>query len=144
MNRYQTEIGVIEVWLYLFSHKCYFYQFVFSQSPKPPEFIFWYQNDRMINYGSQREVSVHTEPGRKTQSRLTIRNARTSDSGNYSCKIPNGEPASISVYVLQGKLYKTEFVCNPNLYPVRWCVHLVLDYCRVFFCGIWSKPRYFP
>ncbi|CAG7725671.1 unnamed protein product, partial [Allacma fusca] len=70
-------------------------------SPKPPEFIFWYHNDRMINYGSSREVSVHTEPGSKTHSRLTIRDARITDSGNYTCKTAHAEPASIYVYVSQ-------------------------------------------
>lgn len=73
-----------------------------SQSPKPPEYIFWYHNERMINYGSSREVTVHTEPGSKTHSRLTIRDAQLSDSGNYTCKTAHAEPASTLVYVSQG------------------------------------------
>jgi len=39
------------------------------QSPKPPEYIFWYHNERMINYGSTRDLSIQTETGSKTQSR---------------------------------------------------------------------------
>lgn len=56
----------------------------------------------MINYGNTREVFVHTEPGSKTLSRLTVRDAKVSDTGNYSCKTPNADPASIFVYVSQG------------------------------------------
>ncbi|OXA36805.1 Nephrin [Folsomia candida] len=75
---------------------------VIEKSPKPPEYIFWYHNDRMINYGNSREVTVQTEPGSKTQSRLTIRNAQLSDTGNYSCTTPHAVPASTLVYVSQG------------------------------------------
>jgi len=74
------------------------------QSPKPPEYIFWYHNERMINYGNSREVVVRTEPGARTHSRLTIRDARISDTGNYTCKTAHAEPASIFVYVSQGKV----------------------------------------
>ncbi|ODM91012.1 Netrin receptor UNC5A [Orchesella cincta] len=70
-------------------------------SPKPPEYIFWYHNERMINYGNSREVVVRTEPGARTHSRLTIRDARISDTGNYTCSCAHAEPASIFVYVSQ-------------------------------------------
>lgn len=72
------------------------------QSPKPPEYIFWYHNDRMINYGSTRDLSIQTETGSKTQSRLIIENAHVSDSGNYTCETANAEPASTLVYISQG------------------------------------------
>lgn len=73
------------------------------QSPKPPEYIFWYHNDRMINYVASPEVTVHTEPGAgKTHSRLIIRKALLSHSGNYTCKAANADPASILVFVSQG------------------------------------------
>ncbi|CAL8103020.1 unnamed protein product [Orchesella dallaii] len=74
---------------------------VIEKSPKPPEYIFWYHNERMINYGNSREVVVRTEPGARTHSRLTIRDARISDTGNYTCKTAHAEPASIFVYVSQ-------------------------------------------
>lgn len=82
----------------------FFIVFVVLQSPKPPEYIFWYHNDRMINYLSSPELTVHTEPGAgKTHSRLIIRKAHLSHSGNYTCKAANADPASILVFVSQGK-----------------------------------------
>ena len=38
----------------------------------PPEYVFWYQNDRMINYDTGRGVTVTTTQGKKTSSRLNI------------------------------------------------------------------------
>nr|CAD7196579.1 unnamed protein product [Timema douglasi] len=75
-----------------------------SHSPTPPQYVFWYHNDRMINYDTSRGgITVETEPGPKTQSRLTIRDAHDTDSGNYTCSASNTEPASIFVFVSEGK-----------------------------------------
>jgi hypothetical protein len=58
----------------------------------------------MINYDTSRGgITVETEPGPKTQSRLTIRDAHDTDSGNYTCSASNTEPASIYVFVSEGK-----------------------------------------
>ena len=38
----------------------------------PPEYVFWYQNNRMINYDTGRGVTVTTTQGKKTSSRLNI------------------------------------------------------------------------
>jgi hypothetical protein len=38
----------------------------------PPEYVFWYQNDRMINYDTARGVTVTTTQAKKTSSRLNI------------------------------------------------------------------------
>lgn len=74
------------------------------QSPTPPQYVFWYHNDRMINYDTSRGgITVETEPGPKTQSRLTIRDAHDTDSGNYTCSASNTEPASIYVFVSEGR-----------------------------------------
>lgn len=75
------------------------------QSPTPPQYVFWYHNDRMINYDTSRGgITVETDPGPKTQSRLTIRDAQDTDSGNYTCSASNTEPASIYVFVSEGRL----------------------------------------
>ncbi|XP_023720928.1 peroxidasin isoform X2 [Cryptotermes secundus] len=76
---------------------------IIEKSPTPPQYVFWYHNDRMINYDTSRGgITVETEPGPKTQSRLTIRDAHDTDSGNYTCSASNTEPASIYVFVSEG------------------------------------------
>ena len=59
--------------------------------------FFRYQNDRMINYDSDRGVSVTKDSSGSTLS-LTV--ARTEDSGNYTCTPYNIRPASVLVHVL--------------------------------------------
>lgn len=79
---------------------------VVLQSPVPPQYVFWYHNARMINYDATRGVTVHTEPGPKTQSALAIRAAAPHHSGNYTCRAANTEPAHIYVYVSEGSQYR--------------------------------------
>lgn len=69
----------------------------------PPEYVFWYQNDRMINYDSNRGVTVTTIQGKKTSSRLNIQNAQPEHTGNYTCKPSSSTPASIQLFVLDDK-----------------------------------------
>ncbi|XP_066249389.1 neurotrimin [Euwallacea similis] len=75
-----------------------------DKSPTPPQYVFWYHNDRMINYDTARGgISVETVPGPpRTESRLTIRNTNDADSGNYTCSASNTDSASIYVFVSEG------------------------------------------
>ncbi|XP_076039393.1 limbic system-associated membrane protein-like [Oratosquilla oratoria] len=79
---------------------------VVEQSPEPPQYIFWYHNDKMINYDTERggvKVTMTTgHPAGDTRSQLTISNAQQEDTGNYTCSASNTRPASTSVFVTYG------------------------------------------
>lgn len=72
------------------------------QQSKPP-FVFWYHGENMVNYeGDRQRINVATQvEGSRTHSRLIIKNARNSDSGNYSCIPPNVESAFVMVYITE-------------------------------------------
>lgn len=72
------------------------------QSTEAPAYVFWYHNNRMINYDVDRGINVTTELSEKS-STLTITNAATRHSGNYSCVPSNAQPASTYVHILNGK-----------------------------------------
>lgn len=117
-----------------------------KQSPKPPEYIFWYHNDRMINYGSTRDLSIETETGSKTQSRLIIKDAQLTDEGNYTCETANAEPASTLVYISQGK---RKYTHNFSLFAFFFAFYLhlmgkhsaTLDINYSFFLFSWKKQE---
>ncbi|XP_030760117.1 lachesin-like isoform X2 [Sitophilus oryzae] len=72
------------------------------QSTEPPAYVFWYHNNRMINYDVDRGINVTTELLDKS-STLTITNAATRHSGNYSCVPSNAQSASTYVHILNGE-----------------------------------------
>lgn len=86
---------------------------VISNSPELPAFVFWYHNERMINYDydSREKGSISlrkdTSAVDTVVSHLLIRSTKLNDSGNYSCHFVGSsvEPAHIYVHVLQGKNY---------------------------------------
>ncbi|KAB0803554.1 hypothetical protein PPYR_00524, partial [Photinus pyralis] len=76
---------------------------IIDKSPTPPQYVFWYHNNNMINYDTNRGgINVETLPGHPTQSRLTITDTHEADSGNYTCSASNTEPAFVYVYVSEG------------------------------------------
>lgn len=92
-----------------------------SYAPELPSFVFWYHNERMINYdlensisGKGSSISLSKNPFKSDSvvSRLVIPAAKLNDSGNYSCHFvgSNNEPAHIYVHVLQGMSYHTYMV----------------------------------
>ncbi|XP_054719809.1 zwei Ig domain protein zig-8-like [Uloborus diversus] len=77
---------------------------VITDCPEPPAFVFWYRDSRMINYDTARgDITVQKAGNDTAISRLRIKNAQTSDSGNYSCCPSNADAASIFVHVLKGE-----------------------------------------
>lgn len=70
---------------------------VLKRATEEPLYIFWYHNDRMINYDSYRGVSVTKDVSGST---LTLNSATQADSGNYTCSPYNIRPSSVMVHVL--------------------------------------------
>ena len=98
-------------------------------------YVFWYHNERMINYDSERGISVTTTPGRRTHSQLSIQKADVSDSGNYTCAPSSALPASIHVFV-SGRVIN--FKMNP------WIILFWYKICRKYFItNLVSKSLYF-
>ncbi|XP_066253595.1 neuronal growth regulator 1-like [Euwallacea similis] len=64
-------------------------------STEPPAFVFWYHEQRMINY----DPGVSVKEGRSS-SILHLQDAEKSHNGNYTCSPSNAVPASINVHVL--------------------------------------------
>ncbi|MPC72151.1 Hemicentin-1 [Portunus trituberculatus] len=72
-------------------------------SPEPPQYIYWYRGSTLVNYSSRGGISVVTDKLSRT-SRLILTRATTADSGNYTCVPANAESASVSVYILTGRV----------------------------------------
>ncbi|KAM7341604.1 defective proboscis extension response 13 isoform 2-T5 [Cochliomyia hominivorax] len=71
------------------------------QNTEISEYIFWYHDNRMINYDADRGINVSTEPDFQS-SELTISRTRREHSGNYTCVASNTQPASVLVHIFKG------------------------------------------
>lgn len=59
-----------------------------------------------INFDSSRGgISLVTEKGLQSTSRLLVQAARLSDAGGYVCTPDNAKAATVRVHVLDGKLH---------------------------------------
>ncbi|XP_076305079.1 neurotrimin-like [Tachypleus tridentatus] len=75
-----------------------------SNCPEPPVYVFWYHDERMINYDFiEGQITVRKAPKNTAFSSLYINNAQLSDSGNYTCSPSNANPVSILVNVIKGE-----------------------------------------
>jgi len=70
---------------------------VLTLATSKPDYIFWYHNDRMINFDTNRGISVLEDENGST---LTMINVSVSDSGNYSCQPRDMRPDSVVVTIL--------------------------------------------
>lgn len=76
-----------------------------AQSPIPPDYVFWFHNENLLNFQPKRDgVRVETDYGSRTHSKLEIKDANESDTGNYTCSTSSGKPYSIYVQVLAGNI----------------------------------------
>lgn len=63
-------------------------------------------NTQVINFDSPRGgISLVTEKGKLTTSRLLVQKAIQSDSGLYTCAPSNANPITVSIHVLNGKFF---------------------------------------
>jgi len=77
---------------------------IVRDSPEPPQYIFWYQNEQPISYSSPRGgISQITEKGDTTASFLLVQQARVIDSGSYACHSSVGKIAKVTVHVIRSK-----------------------------------------
>lgn len=102
---------------------------VISHSPEPPAYIFWYHNDQVVAYDTPGgEISVVTEKnaGRETKSHLHIRNARTSHSGNYTCKPSIFKTATVVLHVHHDGENPSPVQSSSNPMAVIYHLHLMV------------------
>ena len=83
----------------------------------PPQYIFWYHNDRMVNYDVERGVKVTTLfDSTRTESKLTFANANKRDEGNYTSP-SNSTPDTVQLFVTRSKPLTAESMpCIDNFY----------------------------
>ncbi|XP_049820380.1 zwei Ig domain protein zig-8 [Aethina tumida] len=73
-------------------------------APEPPPAMIWSHNQLVINFDSPRGgISLVTEKGPTTTSRLLIQKAAPTDSGIYTCAPSNANSATIRVHILNGE-----------------------------------------
>jgi len=92
-----------------------------AEQTTPPQYIFWYQNQHMVNYDIERAVSVttysdessqHDQP--RTESKLTIAKAGKRDEGNYTCSPSNAEKATVVIFVTRGDHASAKKITEKN------------------------------
>lgn len=77
---------------------------IVQYAPEPPPTMIWSHNRQIINFDSPRGgISLVTEKGVLTTSRLLIQKAISSDSGVYTCAPSNANPATARVHILNGR-----------------------------------------
>ncbi|XP_032687131.1 zwei Ig domain protein zig-8-like isoform X2 [Odontomachus brunneus] len=70
-------------------------------APEPPSTIIWSHNHQAINFDSPRGgISLVTEKGPVTSSRLLIQKAIERDTGLYTCSPSNTHPNSVRVHIV--------------------------------------------
>ncbi|RWS29459.1 Down syndrome cell adhesion molecule-like protein, partial [Leptotrombidium deliense] len=84
---------------------------IINQTASPPLFVYWHRDEKVLSFrdssadSSNDRIKVNTVKGPTSISVLEIRDAQSSDSGNYSCRpVPQyADPANTTVHVLNGE-----------------------------------------
>ncbi|XP_022120275.2 zwei Ig domain protein zig-8-like [Pieris rapae] len=113
---------------------------IVRHTPEPPNAINWSHRGKTINFDSTRGgISLVTEKGIHSSSRLLVQAARTSDAGAYECVPDNAQSASVRVHVLtgespaamQGKAHWIKYRLSSilqligALHLVKWCISVI-------------------
>ncbi|XP_068200542.1 fibronectin type III domain-containing protein-like [Palaemon carinicauda] len=64
---------------------------------QPPQYIFWYHNNTMVNFEHSRPLKV---VGDEFSSTLIISNLTWEDAGSYTCEAHKAHPANITMHVI--------------------------------------------
>ncbi|XP_042241115.1 zwei Ig domain protein zig-8-like [Homarus americanus] len=67
---------------------------------EPPDYIFWFHNDTMINYLPKRPLKVVNH---HFASSLVISNVTWADAGSYRCEPHLATPANLTLHVVEGE-----------------------------------------
>ncbi|KAH8420406.1 hypothetical protein KR009_009906, partial [Drosophila setifemur] len=124
-------------------------------APEPPPTVIWSHNREVINFDSPRGgISLVTEKGVLTTSRLLVQKAIAQDSGLYTCTPSNANPTTVRVHIVEGEhpaamhhgnssafrppamLSLLVFMCGSPL------VMQAVACCRAFFYGPATPPRH--
>ncbi|XP_034951469.1 zwei Ig domain protein zig-8-like [Chelonus insularis] len=65
---------------------------------EPPTFMFWYRQERMINYDAEPGVKVDAT---KNGSVLIVDKTKLSHGGNYTCQPSNARASSVMIHVIE-------------------------------------------
>lgn len=85
-------------------------------APEPPPTMLWSHNSQVINFDSPRGgISLVTEKGPTTTSRLLIQKAVQEDTGVYTCTPSNANPANVRVHILNGKVSTLSFSVSVHI-----------------------------
>lgn len=68
---------------------------------EPPSYVFWYREERMINYDNEPGVKFEL---RRNGSVLVVEKVKLSHGANYTCSPSNARPAHIVIHVIEGRI----------------------------------------
>ncbi|XP_045126691.1 fibroblast growth factor receptor-like 1 isoform X2 [Portunus trituberculatus] len=72
-----------------------------QNATKPPDYIFWFHNDTMVNFAKHgRPIQVVQE---SLASTLLIANVSWADAGHYRCEPHLAHPANLTLHVVEGE-----------------------------------------
>nr|XP_027230960.1 uncharacterized protein LOC113822627 [Penaeus vannamei] len=89
-------------------------------------FTLWYKEERLVEYESSGgRIRVLTLP--EGMSHLEIEDARTADSGNYTCSPSGGVPASLVLNVIEGEEWGIRRPTLSAVFDMRETVRVIQD-----------------